>query len=194
MSQWSREGYHVQHNDALWAAVQIELYRGNGAAAWSTDRVDRGRRSSGHCSCGSSSSGPRCFSSAPRAALAAAVAHRGIQARRSANRSSPLRTVPPAVSTVNGCPARPPTPGSSTAALAAARGDSSRAIPLLTEAVTCFEAVDMHLCAAAARRRLGECLGGTRGQEEIDRADRWMSDQKIKNPMKLASMIVTSWS
>ena len=34
MSQWSREGYHVQHNDALWAAVQIELYRGDGAAAW----------------------------------------------------------------------------------------------------------------------------------------------------------------
>ena len=34
MSQWSREGYHVQHNDALWAAVQIELYRGNGMAAW----------------------------------------------------------------------------------------------------------------------------------------------------------------
>ena len=34
MSQWSREGYHVQHNDALWAAVQIELYRGDGKAAW----------------------------------------------------------------------------------------------------------------------------------------------------------------
>src|SRR5262249_51597021 len=34
MSQWSREGYHVQHNDALWAAVQIALYRGEGAAAW----------------------------------------------------------------------------------------------------------------------------------------------------------------
>src|SRR5262249_7322642 len=34
MSQWSREGYHVQHNDALWAAVQIALYRGDGAAAW----------------------------------------------------------------------------------------------------------------------------------------------------------------
>ena len=39
MSQWSREGYHVQHNDALWAAVQIELYRGDGAAAWTL--IDR---------------------------------------------------------------------------------------------------------------------------------------------------------
>ena len=34
MAQWSREGYHVQHNDALWAAVQIELYRGDGMTAW----------------------------------------------------------------------------------------------------------------------------------------------------------------
>ena len=51
----------------------------------------------------------------------------------------------------------------------------------------------MRLCAAAARRRLGEFLGGTRGQEEIDRADRWMSDQKIKNPANMASMIVTPW-
>ena len=34
MAQWSREGYHVQHNDALWAAVQIELYCGDGQAAW----------------------------------------------------------------------------------------------------------------------------------------------------------------
>ena len=24
--QWSRQGYHVQHNDQVWAAVQIDLY------------------------------------------------------------------------------------------------------------------------------------------------------------------------
>ena len=40
MSQWSREGYHVQHNDALWATVQIALYRGEGAAAWQPAAVD----------------------------------------------------------------------------------------------------------------------------------------------------------
>jgi hypothetical protein len=78
-------------------------------------------------------------------------------------------------------------------ALAAVGGDPERAAPRLAEAVACFEAVDMHLCAAAARRRLGDILGGTRGQEEIDRADRWMSDQKIKNPASLVSMTVTPW-
>jgi serine/threonine protein kinase len=191
MSQWSREGYHVQHNDALWAAVLIELYRGEGAAAWGL--IDRSwpalRRSlllrvqfirtSMH------------FLRA-RAALAAAVAvrrSRPVEARsllavahRTARRLEREQMPCPTAYArlIRG-------------ALAAIGGDPSRAVPRLTEAITCFEAVDMRLCAAAARRRLGEFLGGTRGQEEIDRADRWMSDQKIKNPANLACMIVTPW-
>ena len=38
MAQWSQQGYHVQHNDALWAAVQIELYCGAGQSAWNLIR------------------------------------------------------------------------------------------------------------------------------------------------------------
>ncbi len=191
MSQWSRQGYHVQHNDALWATVQIELYRGNGPAAWSAIarswhalerslllRVQFIRTS-------------MLFLRA-RAALAAAVAYRESKpaesrtlfavAHRAASRLERERT---RCATAYARLIR--------AALAAARGDSSAAIPLFTDAVACFEAVDMQLCAAAARRRLGECVGGRRGHEEVDRAERWMSDQKIKDPVKLASMIVTSW-
>ena len=37
--QWSRDGYHVQHNDLVWATVLIDLYTGDGAAAW--DRIGR---------------------------------------------------------------------------------------------------------------------------------------------------------
>ena len=29
-----RQGYHVQHNDLVWASVQIDLYCGDGDAAW----------------------------------------------------------------------------------------------------------------------------------------------------------------
>ena len=191
MSQWSREGYHVQHNDALWAAVQIELYRGNGMAAWGL--IDRSwpalRRSlllrvqfirtSMH------------FLRAC-AALAAAVTVRGSRpaearsllavARRAARRLERERMPCPTAYSrlIRG-------------ALAAVDGDSSQAVPSLTEAVACFEAVDMRLCAAAARRRLGEFLGGTRGQEEIDRADRWMTEEKIKNPAGIVSMILPPW-
>ena len=34
MAQWSREGYHVQHNDRAGGALMVELYRGDGRAAW----------------------------------------------------------------------------------------------------------------------------------------------------------------
>ncbi len=157
MAQWSREGYHVQHNDALWAAVQIELYRENGPAAWSIIsrswralerslllRVQFIRTS-------------MLFLRA-RAALAAAVAHRRsrpaesrtlfVVAHRAAGRLDRERMPCPTAYArlIRG-------------ALAAARGDSSRAIPLLTEAITCFEAVDMHLCAAAARRGSANAWG-----------------------------------
>ena len=73
-------------------------------------------------------------------------------------------------------------------------GDSARAVSLLTEAVACFEGVDMRLCAAATRHRLGKLQGGAWGQAEIDRAARWMADEKIKNPDRMAAMIITPWS
>ena len=38
MARWSRQGYHVQHNDALWAGVQIELFCGAGQSAWNLIR------------------------------------------------------------------------------------------------------------------------------------------------------------
>ncbi len=49
---------------------------------------------------------------------------------------------------------------------------------------------NMRLCSASARRRLGELIGGDRGQAEIARADQWMTDQKIQNPARMASMIL----
>ncbi len=58
------------------------------------------------------------------------------------------------------------------------------------EAVERFEAVKMRLCSASVRRRLGELIGGDRGQAEVARADHWMTDQKIQNPACMASMIL----
>ena len=74
--------------------------------------------------------------------------------------------------------------------LAALRGDSPRAAILLAEAVERFEAVKMRLCSASVRRRLGELIGGDRGQADVARADHWMTDQKIQNPACMASMIL----
>ena len=191
MAQWSREGYHVQHNDALWAAVQIELYRGDGASAWTL--IDRSWPALGRSLLlRVQFIRTSMYFLRARAALAAAVAVRrsrptearsllavaGRAARRLERERMPCPTAYARL--IRG-------------AIAAISGDSSRAVSLLNEAVACFEAVDMHLCAAAARRRLGELLGGTRGQEEISRADCWMAGQKVKSPEHMASMIVTPW-
>jgi hypothetical protein len=192
MSQWSREGYHVQHNDALWAAVQIALYRGDGLSAWGLiDRSWPALRRSLLLRVQFIRTSMNFLRA--RAAMAAAVAVRRSRpaearslltvARRAARRLEREHMPCPAAYArlIRG-------------ALAAIAGDSSRAISLLTEAVACFEGVDMHLCAAAARRRLGETLGGDSGREEIELADRWMADQKIKTPASMASMIVTPWT
>ncbi|MGO9464631.1 MAG: serine/threonine-protein kinase PknK [Isosphaeraceae bacterium] len=192
MSQWSREGYHVQHNDVLWAVVQIALYRGDGAAAWNLIeqswpalcrslllRVQFIRTSMNFLRA--------------RAALAAAVSLR---------RSQPARIRP--LLAVARRAARQlerecmPCPSAYArlirGGVAAIGGDTARAVALLTEAVVCFEAVDMRLCAAATRRRLGELQDGPSGQEEVDRATRWMAHEKIKNPSRMAAMIITAWS
>ena len=75
--------------------------------------------------------------------------------------------------------------------LAALGGDSLGATNLLAQAIEHFEAVEMRFCSASVRRRLGELIGGDKGQAEVGLADQWMSDQKIRNPARMASMILT---
>jgi eukaryotic-like serine/threonine-protein kinase len=191
MSQWSREGFHVQHNDALWAAVQIELYRGDGLAAWNLIdqswpalrrslllRVQFIRTS-------------MTFLRA-RAALAAAVM---VGRSRPARVQSLLAVARRAARRLKR--ERMPCPTAYAqlvrGALAAIGGDRTRAVSLLTEAVACFEVVDMRLFATATRRRLGEQQGGSAGQAQIDRAARFMADESIKNPDRMAAMIITPW-
>jgi eukaryotic-like serine/threonine-protein kinase len=188
MAQWSREGYHVQHNDALWAAVQIELYSGAGRSAWELIRqswpalrqslllrVQFIRTSM--------------YFLRARAALAAAVE---LKSSRSAEARSLLAVAARAARTLER--ERMPCPSAYgqmiRGGLAALGGDVPRAALLLAEAIDHFEGVKMQLCAAAVRRRLGELVGGDRGQAEIGLADRWMIDQKIQNPAGMASMIL----
>jgi hypothetical protein len=188
MNQWSRQGYHVQHNDALWAGVQIELYCGAGQSAWNLIRqswpalqrslllrVQFIRTSM--------------YFLRARAALAAAVelkssnpgdarALLAIAARAARRLERERMPCPTAYShMIHG-------------ALAAINGDSRRAADLLVASREHFEAVGMRLCSAVVRRRLGELKGGDGGQAEIADADRWMADQKIQNPARMASMIL----
>jgi tetratricopeptide (TPR) repeat protein len=188
MDQWSHQGYHVQHNDAVWAAVQIELYCGAGQAAWHLIRqawpaLKRSLllrvqfiRTSMH------------FLRA-RAALAAAAE---LKSSRPAEASALRAVAARAARKLER--ERMPCPSAYAVliqgALAASVGDSAGAALLLGEATERFESVSMHLCSVSVSRRLGELVGGDTGQEAKNRADQWMTAQKIRNPARMASVIL----
>jgi hypothetical protein len=187
-TRWSRQGYHVQHNDALWAAVQIELSCGAGVPAW--DLIRRAwpalRRSlllrvqfirtSMH------------FLRA-RAALAAAVdLIRSNLAEASSLMAEADRDARLLEREGMPCPAA--YSHMIRGVLAALRGDPARAALLLKEAAERFEAVDMRLCSAAVRRRRGELIGGESGRTEIGCADDWMAKERIQNPDRMTAMIL----
>ncbi|PYQ02687.1 MAG: ATP-binding protein [Acidobacteria bacterium] len=75
------------------------------------------------------------------------------------------------------------------AGVAATRGDTSRAVPLLESAEAGLGAADMALHAAAARRRRGELIGGEAGHGLVAAADAWMTGQSIKNPERMTAML-----
>jgi hypothetical protein len=187
-SKWSREGYHVQHNDALWAAVQIELYCGKGLEAWNLiRRAWPALRGSLLMRVQFIRTSMRFLRA--RAALSAAVE---LGKSRRGERHSLLA--------IAGHDARQlerehmPCPDSFArmirGVLAAIRGDSTRTIGLLEDTVRRFEAVDMQLCASAVKLRIGELRGGEAGHKEILQAKDWMSQQKIQSPSNMAAMIL----
>jgi hypothetical protein len=60
---------------------------------------------------------------------------------------------------------------------------------MLINAETNFEAVNMILFAAAARRCRGQLIGGERGRELIELADATMAVQNIKNVVNMTAML-----
>src|SRR5207244_1742579 len=77
-----------------------------------------------------------------------------------------------------------PTPGLLRAGLEECSGHRPEAVRALEEALELFERAGMRLYAAAARRRLGQLLGGDRGRELVAAADAWMAGQGVVNPAR----------
>jgi eukaryotic-like serine/threonine-protein kinase len=75
------------------------------------------------------------------------------------------------------------------ASAASLRGEDSRAVAHAAAAVTGFEAADMALYAAVARRRHGQLLGRDEGRALVEAADAWMRGQRIANPAHWTAML-----
>ncbi|MBY0528340.1 MAG: protein kinase [Gemmataceae bacterium] len=181
LSQWSQQGYHIQHYAALVAGASIDLYTGDAASAW--ERGDR------ETAAFTRSLLPRvqvfrthvqqmhAYSALAR--LAAAVDPRPLlrAVQRGARRLRRERM-----------PWSDATAVYLQGVLAANRGDGNDAHRLLTNATAQFEAIDMRLHAAAVRRRLGELLGGGEGRDLIAVADAFMAAQNVRDPSRMAAV------
>jgi hypothetical protein len=181
--RWSRHGFHVQHWYEMSAGANLLLYTGDGSGAHAL----MSRRW-----------GPLADSLLvriqmvrvegnllrSRCALAAAAAD-------APDRAGLLKLAERAARRVG----REEIPGAGPAARLALAGayalrdDPAAAVPHLEAAVAGFDAVGMALHAAVARRRLGELLGGSGGQELVAGADSWMSGRGIRNPARWAAML-----
>jgi hypothetical protein len=182
LKAWSHEGFHLQHYTSMHAFAQIELYTGDGEVAWKHIqgqwpalensmllRIQVLRIEAAHMQA--------------RAALASATLSDVKEARLKVAEKMAQRIARekiawalPFVSLVR-------------AGIAHQRGEPSRAAALLSDAVEGFDLADTDLYTAAARRRLGEVLGGERGHRLVAEADAWMLKQEIRNPAAMTRML-----
>jgi hypothetical protein len=79
------------------------------------------------------------------------------------------------------------------AGIAAIQRDRTSAVRLLGDTVDRFEAADMGIHAAIARRCLGGLLGGVQGNDFVAQADAWMKAHRIVNPARLTAMYAPSF-
>jgi len=176
MMAWPRAGFHLQHYSSLVALAQIELYTGDTEVAWK--HIDTQTRAL-EKSMLLRTQGIRIDALHVRArlALASATGHEPERARR-------LRIAERAADRIakEHMAWSNPLASLTRAGIAWQRGDRETSAALTREALTGLEATETGLYAAAARRRLGELLGGDEGSELIKQADEWMGRQQIRNP------------
>jgi hypothetical protein len=72
-------------------------------------------------------------------------------------------------------------------------GRVDEARELLQRALAWLDGSETRLYAAAARRRLGETLGGDAGRALCAEADAWYAGQGVKDPARMTAMLVPGW-
>jgi hypothetical protein len=179
LARWSQRGFHVQHLTSFFGQLLIDLYKGDGAGAWH-----------------------RMTTTWPEmeASLLLKIQHVYIDALQYSGRAA-------LAAAAQGAPAGPLLKHAERiarildrqrmgwsvtfaaylrAGIAAVRGDEDAAAALLRRAIDGFDRGGLALYAAAARRRLGQFVGGDEGKSLIARCDDWMAGQGIRVPEKMA--------
>ncbi|HKZ79592.1 MAG TPA: protein kinase [Pyrinomonadaceae bacterium] len=179
LKAWPQQGFHLQHYSSLLAQAQIELYTGDYEIAWRHIqaqlpalkdsmllRIQVLRIEAMHLQARAALATARCNEDRLKVAL------------KMAGRISSEHM-----------PWADPLAALIRAAVAHLQQANGKVRALLSDAAEGFDLADMRLYAAAARRRLGEVLGGERGQKMITEVDDWMLAQRIQNPTAMTSML-----
>jgi serine/threonine protein kinase/tetratricopeptide (TPR) repeat protein len=182
MSRWTREGFYRQDYNCLLAETQIDLYVGQPLVAWA--RLEDRWKALRHSQLLRVQL-LRCESLHLRGRVALAVAEQGhsredalrvaLQAARKIERER-VAWAQPFVSMLR-------------AGVSAVRGDEVSTAPMLAKAIAGFESAGMRLYAAAARRRLGQVLGGDEGQRLREQGDAFMTGESIRSPLHLTAVL-----
>lgn len=184
MAQWSPRGYLDQHFYALMAETNIDLYAGQGAAAYrrlteqwpaikkamllriQSIRVVALQMRAYAAVAAAASADDELLEAARRDA--AALAKEGMEWATAFARAIE-------------------------AAVAAARGRTEQAVELLARAQAHFMTAEMPLFAAASARHRGVIVGGDEGAGLIRVADDAMRAQNIVHPERFAAMLLTGF-
>jgi serine/threonine protein kinase len=182
ISEWSQQGFHIQHMNRLLDEIQIDLYQGQGGAAW--------ERVTGQWPVLARSYLLRVqqvrvflFYLRARAALAAAPAaanpgrllHAAERDARRLHRER-IAWAEALAQLVR-------------AGVAMGRHDAGGARQLLEDAAGRLDAAGLRLHAAAAGRRLGEQVGGRAGHRLVEQADAWMKGQNVRRPDRMTALL-----
>ena len=181
LKAWPHEGFHLQHYSSMLALAQNELYTGDAEVAW--------KHISGQWP-GLKRSMLLRFQVLrieamhlwARAALATATVEGDTEKLRFAEKlASNIEAEKMAWGKPFAYLIR--------AAVARQRSEERQSATLLAEALEGFENAEMHLYAAAARRRLGETTSGDLGLRLVQNADDWMTKQRIRKPERITRML-----
>ncbi len=189
MARWSQTTFHVEHWWDLLGQTQVELYRGDGAAALRriTDAWPKLKSS---LLLMVQLTRLEALQLRGRAALLAARAVDG------AARKPLLAQAAADASAIAGekMPWSTPLAQLLAAGVAATRGQPDVARARLTEAVAGLDAAGLALYAAAARARLGALDGGEAGQAMVRTATAWLTKQGVKRPERFVAMLAPGFT
>jgi serine/threonine protein kinase/tetratricopeptide (TPR) repeat protein len=181
LQDWTDPGFHLKSYSVLVSEANVELYEGRGAEAWARVEQDWAALE-GSLIPKMQLLGAEALFLRARAALAAAVAggdatlcHKVASEAGKALAALPLGHVPGMVALIR-------------AQKNLLRGREERARTLFGEARTAFEAADMAVHAAVARRREGELMPGRGGRRAVEEAERTLVSQGILRPERIVQM------